>query len=313
MPFELQRCEIIPQADHQAAFQIDGDEKIRWHHSESYPRPFFFPLPGPSGSSLTRMGHPGASNHEHHRSVWFAHHDVDGHDFWSDNSGTQIVEKMWLSYQDGMDECTLSTLLEWKTAEGTSLMEQQLVASLIPANNGELLFELQSTFTPVKESVKLGKTNFGFLAVRVAKTVSSFFGGGEITNSTGQTGEPAIFGQSAEWMDYSGPVPLSKNGKRVAVTEGITFFDHPDNPHYPSHWHVRQDGWMGASLCMNEAMVIKKEKPLTLRYLLHTHAGPVDFDQATQVAKDFSQRPGFTAEKNKAKHHQFGRMIRSKP
>ncbi|NOX98148.1 MAG: hypothetical protein GXP30_00145 [Verrucomicrobia bacterium] len=313
MPFKIQRCEIIPQADHQTAFQIDGVEKTRWHHAASYPRPFFFPLPGPSGESLTRMGHPGASNHEHHRSVWFAHRDVDGHDFWSDNTDTQIDQKMWLSYQDGTDECTLSTLLEWKTAKGQNLMEQKLVASLIPGNRGELLFELQSTFKPVKESIKLGKTNFGFLAVRVAKTLSSYFGGGTITNSEGQTGEPAIFGHSAEWMDYSGPVPVSNNGKRVAVTEGITFFDHPDNPRFPTHWHVRQDGWMGASLCMNEGMVIKKNSPLTLRYLLHTHAGPVDFDQASQVSKDFAQRPGFTEEKKKSKHRQFGRMIRSMP
>lgn len=313
MPYQLQRCEIIPQADHQTAFQIDGIEKMRWHHANSYPRPFFYPLPGPSGSSLTRMGHPGASNHEHHRSVWFAHHDVDGHDFWSDNAGTHITQKMWLSYRDGMDECVMSTLLEWNTAKGQTLMEQELVASLIPANNGELLLELQSTFKPIKESVKLGKTNFGFLAVRVAKSVSSFFGGGKITNSEGQIGEPAIFGQSAEWMDYSGPVPIMKKGKREAVIEGITFFDHPDNLHYPSHWHVREDGWMGSALCMNDPIEIKKDKPLTLRYLLHTHSGPVDYDRANKTAKDFYQRPGFIVEKSKMKHHQFNRMLRQAP
>ena len=305
MPFELQRCEIIPQADHQTAFQIDGIEKIRWHYALSYPRPFFYPLPGPSGSSLTRMGHPGAANHDHHRSVWFAHNNVDGHDFWSENGGTKIVQKMWLSYRDGMDECIMSSLLEWKTAKGQTLMEQELVASLIPGNNGELLLELQSTFKPVKESVELGRTNFGFLAVRVAKTVSTFFGDGRITNSEGQVGEPAIFGQSAEWMDYSGPVPATQNGIREAVTEGITFFDHPDNPRFPSHWHVREDGWMGASFCMHDPMVIKKEKPLTLRYLLHTHAGPVDFDRASSTARDFAQRTGFILEKAKLKHRQF--------
>lgn len=305
MPFEFQRCEIIPQADHQTAFQIDGVEKMRWHYARSYPRPFFYPLPGPSGSSLTRIGHPGASNHEHHRSVWFAHHDVDGHDFWSDNSGTRIIQLMWLAYRDGKDECTMATSLAWQSAEGQTLMEQQLIASLIPGNGGELQFEIQSTFKPAKETVKLGKTNFGFLAVRVAKTISSYFGGGKITNSEGQSGEPAIFGQFAEWMDYSGPVPTMENGKRVPVTEGVTFFDHPHNPHFPSHWHVREDGWMGASLCMHDPLVIEKEKPLVLRYLLHTHAGPVDSDRADNIARDFSQRPGFLVEKGKLKHHQF--------
>src|SRR5438874_232420 len=68
-----------------------------------------------------------------------------------------------------------------------------------------------------------GKTNFGFLAVRVAKNLSEHFGGGVLTNSEGAKSEPAIFGKQAKWMDYSGPVP---NGH----TEGITYFDHPTNP-----------------------------------------------------------------------------------
>ena len=30
------------------------------------------------------MGHPGAPDHDHHRSVWFAHFKVLGIDFWGD-------------------------------------------------------------------------------------------------------------------------------------------------------------------------------------------------------------------------------------
>jgi hypothetical protein len=75
------------------SFQIDGVEKLRWHYGNEYPRPFFFPFNGPSGVSLTRMGHPGASNHDHHRSIWFAHHDVNGVDFWSDNTESRIRQK----------------------------------------------------------------------------------------------------------------------------------------------------------------------------------------------------------------------------
>ncbi|MEZ5432290.1 MAG: DUF6807 family protein [Verrucomicrobiales bacterium] len=50
-----------------------------------YPRGrLHFPLTGPSGEPLTRMGHPGAENHDHHRSVWFAHNKLNGLDFWSE-------------------------------------------------------------------------------------------------------------------------------------------------------------------------------------------------------------------------------------
>lgn len=64
------RCEILPLPDHQVSLRVDGGERLRWHYGSSYPRPFFFPLAGPSGIPLVRMGHPGAPDHDHHRGVW---------------------------------------------------------------------------------------------------------------------------------------------------------------------------------------------------------------------------------------------------
>ena len=61
------RCEVLPEAGHQVSFRIDGREVLRWHEGRDYPRPYFFPVIGPSGTSLTRMGHPGAPNHDHHQ------------------------------------------------------------------------------------------------------------------------------------------------------------------------------------------------------------------------------------------------------
>ncbi len=55
--------------------QRHGIERCQWHHDPACPRLFFFPLIGPSGKPLTRMGHPGAENHG---SVWFAFNDVAG-------------------------------------------------------------------------------------------------------------------------------------------------------------------------------------------------------------------------------------------
>ncbi|MCA9217951.1 MAG: PmoA family protein, partial [Planctomycetales bacterium] len=79
--FKPPRCEIVPLADSEVSLRIDGIEKTRWNFGSQYPRPFLFPFYGPSGASLTRMGHPGAPNHDHHRSIWFAHHSIDENDF----------------------------------------------------------------------------------------------------------------------------------------------------------------------------------------------------------------------------------------
>ena len=60
MPFPLPLCQVVPLPDCQVSLQIDGIEKARWHFDAKYPRPFFYPILGPSGETLTRMGHPGA-------------------------------------------------------------------------------------------------------------------------------------------------------------------------------------------------------------------------------------------------------------
>jgi len=253
-PPGLDRCQIVPLANHEVSLRIDGVEKTRWHYGAEYPRPFFFPFRGPSGAMLTRMGHPGAPDHDHHRSVWFAHHAVDGLTFWSDTTDTQVRQEMWYCFTDGPSEAIMAIVCGWYDGDGQQLMQQDLVAALLPLPNNEHALELQITLRPSKDrdSVELGKTNFGLLAVRVAKSLSARFGGGELTDSEARRGEKEIFGNRARWMDYSGPVAVGSGPNRKTVVEGITYFDHPDNPRYPTHWHVRSDGWMGASFCMQQ-------------------------------------------------------------
>src|SRR5262249_1900042 len=163
----------------------------------------------------------------------------------------------WLCYQDGDAECSMAVQLGWYDGhDPKELLEQELIAAVRPGERGETFVELQSTFRPAAESLEFGKTNFGFLAVRVANHISEHFVGGKLTSSEGKTGEPAIFGRRAVWMDYS-------------AAEGVTYFDHPTNPGSPVAWHVREDGWMGGAVCLSGPVVTTRTSPLGLRYLLH--------------------------------------------
>jgi hypothetical protein len=314
----LPHCQVVPQVDHQVSFTVDGAERLRWHFGPGYPRPFFYPLVGPSGAVLTRMGHPGAPDHDHHRSIWFAHEKVLGISFWGDNTSARIRQKQWLAYQDGDDEAIMAVLLGWYDGhDPQELLKQELIAALRPHGKGETLVELQSTFTPTAESLELGRTNFGFLAVRVAKSVSKFFGGGELRSSEGATGEREIFGKPARWMDYSGtvrvPATAGKQGsgfrvqeaEEATVIEGITYFDHADNPGYPARWHVREDGWMGASFNLAGPYVIRRDKPLVLRYLLHAHADVANPATADPIAKDFNERSRLQLKRHAGPHIQY--------
>jgi hypothetical protein len=293
--FEPWRCELHPLPNRQVAFSIDGVQKTRWHFGRDSPGPFLYPFNGPSGVSLTRMGHPGAENHDHHRSVWLACQNVNGLDFWSADQGTRIRQKHWYRYRDGNEEAVMASRLGWYDPDGNEVMDQDLVIAIRPLPNGEHEVEFQLTLRPSKgvASVTLGKTSFGLLAVRVSKSLSAHFGGGQLTNAAGAVGEKNVFGESARWMDYTGPVIVGTGTDRKAVAEGVTFHDHSGNVGYPTAWHVRSDGWMGASFGMHEGHVIGSDTPLTLRYLLHVHRGPCNQDLAGQRHAAFAGRSGF--------------------
>jgi hypothetical protein len=292
----LPTCQVIPLPDYQASFQIDGRERLRWHFGPHYPRPFFFPLATASAHALTRMGHPGAPDHDHHRSIWFAHEKVTGVNFWTDQTTARVRQKRWLAYQDNENEAIMAVLLGWNDGhDPKDLLDQELIVAVRPGEHGDTLVELQSTFRPTAESLEFGKTNFGFLAVRVAKAISEFFGDGRLTNSERQFGEPAIFGKPAKWVDYSGEVARGR-------IEGITYHDHPSNPRYPNAWHVRADGWMSASPCFNGPLVTTSKKPLVLRYLLRAHLEPVNFSQAPTDHDIFGRLPRFEVVRSEKKN-----------
>jgi len=293
---DFPRCQIVPLPDQRASFQIDGREKTRWIFTGAHPRPCFFPLNGPSGESLTRMGHPGAPNHDHHQSVWFAHNKVLGIDFWSNNSTARIEQTEWLAYQDGDDEAVMGVKLAWRDGhEPRPLLEQELVVAIAPLNDEQWTMELQSRFTPSSETLEFQKTNFGFFAVRVAKRIAEFFGSGTLTNSKGATGERAIFGKPSRWMDYSGPA-------RDGGTEGVSYLDHSSNPGQPMRWHVREDGWMGASPCMLEPLQTSRTKPLILRHMLFLHRGGADAKRINEQAARFVESQPWEVVKPTTRH-----------
>jgi hypothetical protein len=287
MAFRVPRVQIVPQPDDQVSFQVEGSERLRWHFAPRYPRPFFFPVLGPSGRSLTRMGHPAAPDHDHHRSLWWGHHLVAGVSFWEERGGAQQVRQDgWVHSQDGDDGAGIVVRIGWYDAHKVRLLEQQMIAVYRPLPGNEGWLELQTRFSPILDELKLARTNFGFLGLRVAAGLSELFGGGQLTSSTGGKGEKVLFGKPATWMDYSGPIVETRR-------EGVTWFDHPDNPGSPVSWHVRGDGWMSPAFNLREAFTLKKSAPLVLRYGLHVHGGDVDTNAANARHKEFAASAGW--------------------
>jgi hypothetical protein len=149
---------------------------------------------------------------------------------------------------------------------------------------GEWMLEMELRFEAGNSPAVITKENFGPIGVRVAKSLSSYFGGGRLRNSEGAEGEPAIFRKPARWVDYSGQVA---NG----IVEGLTLLDHPSNPMHPSPFHVREDGWMGAMIALTDPYVVEPGKPLQLRYGLYVHRGIPDRSAIDRVWSVFARDP----------------------
>jgi hypothetical protein len=277
------RMQAIPLPDDQASLQRDGVELTRYHFGAGLRRPFLYPLIGPSGRSLTRMGHPHAPvSHSHHNSVWVSHNDVNGDVFWADNGPGRIVHQWMAEYTDGPDAASLAAVSHWIGKGDRIHLVERRGARAVTLPDGEWLLILDLQLEPPKEPATLGKTPFGMFAVRMAKTIGVNDGGGLIRNSEGNVNEQGpngVFWKRARWVDYSGPIAPN-------VNEGVTLLDHPSNANHPSYFHVRADGWMGSSLTFDAPRTLEPGRLFRLRYGLYVHRGvpaPAEIDRQWQA------------------------------
>jgi hypothetical protein len=259
--------QILPLPNGEASFQRDGQEIARYYFGKDLKRPFVYPVIGPSGRSLTRMGHPhDPETHSHHNSVWVSHQMIGDANFWEDRGVARIAHQRVIRYEDSDAEAFVESENAWLDKDGKPLMRELRRTGAHALEGKEWLLTVEMQWE-VKQPLVIGQTAFGPLGVRMAKTIGVADGGGTILNSEGGVDEAGCFRLPARWCDYSGPIA-------PGVTEGITLMDHPANPNHPVPFHVRNDGWMGAALTFAAGpLTIEPGKPLRLRYALYVHAG----------------------------------------
>jgi hypothetical protein len=282
----IPRMQAVPMPYDQVSFRRDEREIARYHFGASLNRPFLFPVIAPSGRMLTRMGHPGDPNgHSHHNSIWIAYSKVNGIDFWGDRPSPahgRIIHRQILDLEDSDTRAGVKTQADWKAGSGAVLLHEtrETWVYALPKDEWMLIIDLQ--LDPAVSSVILDRAGFGPMGVRVAKSISVHFGGGRLRNSEGDESEGKIFRKPARWVDYSG---LSAPG----IVEGLTLMDHPINPAFPSPFHVREDGWMGAMLSTDQPIELTPGYRLHLRYGVYVHAGFPERDALDARWREFSR------------------------
>jgi hypothetical protein len=261
------------------------------------PRPYFYPVFGPGELAMTRNWPMKTTpneehDHPHHRSLWFTHGNVNGRDFWSEEKDYgKIVHDGFTEIKSGKASGVIKSRDKWIAADGKLICTDDRVFRVYsPANPTERVFDFEVTLHASQGSLTLGDTKEGTMAIRLAETMrlKGNLGEGHILNGDGvRDGE--AWGKRADWCDYYGPV----DGKRV----GVAIFDHPENPHHPTWWHVRDYGLFAANpfgqhdfenLANKSAgdFTIPAGQSVTFRYRFYLHEG--DTTQA-QVAEKYQE------------------------
>jgi hypothetical protein len=283
----------ITKLDDRLRVQIQG-QLFTEYFFKDVPRPYCYPLIGPGGAAMTRdwpmKDTPGeAHDHPHHRSFWFAHGAVNGHDFWSEQKAFgKTVHDDFREIKSGRKQGVIRSRNKWVAADGAVVCtDERTLRFHAPNSPGERVFDFEITLFASSGELTLGDTKEGTLAVRLAETMrlKGKIGQGHIVNSAGVR-DADTWGKRAAWCDYYGPV----GGKTV----GIAIFDHPKNPRHPTWWHVRDYGLFAANpfgqhdfegLADKTAgnLVVPAGKSVTFRYRFYLHEG--DVQQAKVAAK----------------------------
>ncbi|HOX58945.1 MAG TPA: PmoA family protein [Candidatus Paceibacterota bacterium] len=283
----------ITQLDDRLRVEING-QLFTEYYFKDVPRPYCYPLIGPGGLAMTRdwpmKSTPGeAQDHPHHRSLWFAHGAVNGHDFWSEQKAFgKTVHEAFLKVKSGNKAGVIRERNRWVAANGDVVCKDERTLRFHALkSSSERILDFEITLLASNGDLTLGDTKEGTMAVRIAETMrlKGNLAQGHIVNSAGVR-DGDTWGKRADWCDYYGPV----QGKTV----GIAIFDHPKNPRHPTWWHVRDYGLFAANpfgrhdfekLSNRTAgdLVVPAGKSVTFRYRFYLHEG--DYQQADVAAK----------------------------
>ena len=296
----LAQVKVTQKAD-RVAVEIDGKPFTDFLFGPEFAKPVLFPLRAASGTVVTR-GFPldevpgDSKDHPQHRGLMFGHADVNGSNFWANESmnrgakGKIVLQKV-ANVQSGEKSGGFEALMNWVDSKGTILMSDRRKITFY--SHPTLRIADFDIIIEAVQTARFGDTHEGSFGVRVASWLEEpapkYVPHGEgqetrptqpkrtgfISNSEGQTTEAQVRGRRANWADYSGEY----NGEKL----GITIFDHPGNPRHPTYGHSRGYGMFAANIfgvgaltgdkSQDGSITLKPGDQLRLRYRVVIHPG----------------------------------------
>ncbi|MDG1892512.1 MAG: PmoA family protein [Verrucomicrobiota bacterium] len=275
---------LIAPHEGKLRIEINGDFFTEYHYQE-VSRPFFYPVMGADGMPMTRNwpmaeGKGEAHDHPHHKSFWYAHGDINGHDFWSESDAAGITRHVaFLRITSGRKMGVIRTLNHLVAKDGSVVGSDVRTMTIHNRPSSERIVDFEIEIRASHGEIVMGDTKEGSMALRLAPTMrlEGKVAQGHIENSEGiKDGD--TWGKRAKWVDYYGPV----NGQKV----GVAIFDHPENPRHPTWWHVRSYGLFAANpfgvhhFERKESgtgnLTIKRKESMSWKYRFFFHQGDTE-------------------------------------
>lgn len=261
------------------AIYVYADKKIS--------RPHFAHVKAPGGKQVTRNHPPvaGQDSPDHdtfHPGIWLSFGDINGSDFWRLATPVKF-SKFTKPPAGGPGHGGFTARYDYiDQADPSRVVCHEDFSCDIHAVPAGVLMVWDSTFTSDKpftfgdqEEMGLGFRIATALRAERESEIGLPPGNGEIVNSHGARNEDEIWGNTADWCDYSGVI----DGQRL----GIATFPHPKN-FRPSWFHSRDYGMLAANPFGRaafgkgdkSAVTVQPGEKFRLRYGVLIHAASED-------------------------------------
>jgi len=296
---------------------IDDVHFTSYHYSNEYKKPFLWPVNSDGQVGVTRdwpMGEQESDkgkDHPHHKSFWAAYGEIslvnqDGGegtgvwDCWAEGENSGFQHSGEVTYGSGDAYGWVRAKNIWQDKDHKPLLTEEREYRFYATPERGRLVDTFLTFTASEGPVMFNDTKEGgMVAIRMRPELS--YDNGVITNALGDVGEENCWGKPAAWCDYSGELP-------GVGWRGLTVFDHPTNLRFPTSWHVRGYGLMGANPfgysyfkdkeynqgllpAENGDYLIKGKETLSFKHRVYIHRGNVEEAAVADRFADFATPP----------------------
>ena len=278
-----------------------GDELFAGYIPDHGGKPIVYPILGPGGKHMTRHFpmrddvKTERSDHDHQRSMWLTHGDVNGIDFWVDDEEKgcgKIVQTNGSANVDAdSGAAVILTNNDWVDVDGNRVLSDKRRFAF-HVDGDRRIIDCDCLLMATDGDVNFGDTKEGSFGMRLAATMKVDAKlGGVITNAEGLNNKEA-WGKKSAWVDYSGPVDEQ--------TVGVTIHGHPSGFGFPCRWHVRTYGLFAANPfgvhhftggTKTDGIVLKEGKQMRLNYRVVLHDAGLDAEQAAEDSRQYANDP----------------------